>query len=93
MNSKRLLSPIWRFASRPTPRPNVTKAALALAGREFSRTWPYYLSLGVAAALFGYHLYLIRDRDEAACFRAFKHNSWVGLAIFLGIAASYALPT
>jgi 4-hydroxybenzoate polyprenyltransferase len=66
-------------------------AALALAGREFALSWPYYLSLGVAALLFAYHLYLIRDRDEAACFRAFKHNSWVGLAIFLGIAGSYAL--
>ena len=67
-------------------------AALALAGREFGLAWPYFLSLLVAAGLFGYHLYLIRERDEAACFRAFKHNSWVGFAIFLGIAASYALP-
>lgn len=65
--------------------------ALALAGREFGLAWPYYASLGVAAGLFLYHLYLIRDRDEAACFRAFKHNSWVGLAIFIGIAASYAI--
>lgn len=67
-------------------------AALALAGREFSLGTPYYLSLVAAAGLFIYHLYLIRDRDEAACFRAFKHNSWVGLTIFAGIVASYALP-
>ncbi|GAB5412661.1 MAG: 4-hydroxybenzoate octaprenyltransferase [Congregibacter sp.] len=66
-------------------------AALALAGREFGLEEPYFLSLLVVAALFGYHLYLIRDRDEAACFRAFKHNSWVGLTVFLGIVASYAL--
>ncbi len=66
--------------------------ALALAGRQFNLQWPFYLSLLVAAGLFGYHLYLIRHRDEAACFRAFKHNSWVGFSIFLGIAASYALP-
>jgi 4-hydroxybenzoate polyprenyltransferase len=67
-------------------------AALTLAGRQFGLTWPYYASLLVAAGLFGYHLYLIRERDEAACFRAFTHNSWVGLTIFLGIATSYALP-
>jgi 4-hydroxybenzoate polyprenyltransferase len=67
-------------------------AALALAGREFGLKWPYFAGLLVAAGLFVYHLYLIRDRDEAACFRAFKHNSWVGLAVFLGIAGSYALP-
>ena len=64
-------------------------AALALAGRQFGLGAPYYLSLVAAAGLFAYHLYLIRDRDEAACFKAFKHNSWVGLVIFLGIAASY----
>jgi len=67
-------------------------AALALAGRQFGLAWPYFASLLVVAGLFGYHLYLIRDRDEAACFRAFTHNSWVGLTIFVGIAASYALP-
>lgn len=69
----------------------LTLAALALAGRQFQLTWPFFLSLVGAAGLFGYHLYLIRDRDEDACFRAFTHNSWVGLTVFLGIAASYAL--
>ena len=64
-------------------------AALALAGKQFGLGGPYYLGLLAAAGLFAYHLYLIRDRDEAACFKAFKHNSWVGLVIFLGIAASY----
>ena len=64
-------------------------AALALAGRQFELAPPYFLALLVAAGLFVYHLYLIRDRDEAACFRAFKHNSWVGLVIFIGVAASY----
>jgi 4-hydroxybenzoate polyprenyltransferase len=67
-------------------------AALALAGREFDLRWPYYAGLLVSAGLFVYHLYLIRDRDEAACFRAFKHNSWVGLSVFLGIVGSYSLP-
>lgn len=65
-------------------------AALVLAGREFGLGWPYYLSLLVAAGLFAYHLYLIRERDEAACFKAFLHNNWVGLTVFLGIVASYA---
>jgi 4-hydroxybenzoate polyprenyltransferase len=64
-------------------------AALALAGRRFDLEMPYFLSLLAAAALFAYHLYLIRDRDEEACFKAFIHNSWVGLVVFLGIVASY----
>lgn len=66
-------------------------AALALAGREFGLGIPYYASLAIVAGLFTYHLYLIRDRDEAACFRAFKHNSWVGFTIFVGIVLNYAL--
>ncbi len=65
-------------------------AALYLAGRAFA-LGPYYnLSLLVTAGLFGYHQYLIRDRDRDACFQAFLHNNWVGLVIFLGIAANYA---
>jgi 4-hydroxybenzoate polyprenyltransferase len=63
-------------------------AALALAGRQFGLGLPYYLSLLVVAGLFVFHLYLIRERDEAACFRAFKHNSWVGFAVFIGIVLS-----
>ncbi|MFT7286723.1 MAG: 4-hydroxybenzoate polyprenyltransferase [Halieaceae bacterium] len=66
-------------------------ASLGLAGRQFGLSEPYYLGLLVAAGLFVYHLYLIRDRDEAACFRAFKHNSWVGFTVFAGIVAHYAL--
>lgn len=66
-------------------------SSLALAGRQFGLHWPFYLSLLVAGLLFGYHLYLIRDRDEEACFRAFKHNNWVGLVVFAGIAGSYAI--
>ena len=60
-----------------------------LTGREFGLGPVYQLSLVVAAGLFGYHLYLIRGRDREACFRAFRHNNWVGLVIFAGIALSY----
>jgi 4-hydroxybenzoate polyprenyltransferase len=63
---------------------------LYLAGREFSLGLYFKLSLIVAAAMFGYQQYLIRDRDRDACFRAFLHNNWVGLAIFVGIVMHYA---
>jgi len=39
-----------------------------------------------------YHYTLIRGRSREGCFRAFRHNNWVGLAIFAGIVASYPLP-
>jgi 4-hydroxybenzoate polyprenyltransferase len=65
---------------------------LLLVGRKFGLLWPYYCGLAVAAGLFGWQQYIIRQREPAACFKAFLHNNWVGLAIFLGIAASYLLP-
>jgi 4-hydroxybenzoate polyprenyltransferase len=53
--------------------------------------WPYYAGLAVAAALMGYHFTLIRGRSREGCFAAFRHNNWVGAAIFAGIAAHYGL--
>ncbi|MBT4081964.1 MAG: 4-hydroxybenzoate octaprenyltransferase, partial [Gammaproteobacteria bacterium] len=32
------------------------------------------------------HQWLIRKREPSGCFRAFLHNHWLGMAIFLGIA-------
>ena len=66
-------------------------AALYLAGQAFGLGTIYKLSLLLVAALFCYHQYLIRERDPAACFRAFLHNNWVGMTVFFGIALDYAL--
>ncbi|MEZ5554254.1 4-hydroxybenzoate octaprenyltransferase [Haliea sp.] len=65
--------------------------AWLLAGQRFELGGAYYLGLLVAGLLFGYHQYLIRERDRDACFRAFRHNNWVGLAVFMGIALHYLL--
>jgi 4-hydroxybenzoate polyprenyltransferase len=40
----------------------------------------------VASGLLAYQQWLIRHRDRDACFAAFKHNNYVGMAVFLGIA-------
>ena len=53
--------------------------------------WPYYAGLAVAAVLMGYHFTLIRGRSREGCFAAFRHNTWVGAAVFAGIAAHYGL--
>ena len=45
----------------------------------------------IAGAMMGYHYVLIRGRSREGCFRAFRHNNWVGLAIFAGIVGSYHL--
>jgi 4-hydroxybenzoate polyprenyltransferase len=37
-----------------------------------------------------YHIQLIRRRERDACFRAFLHNHWLGLAMFAGTVAGFA---
>jgi len=58
-------------------------------GRLFRPGWIFYLGLAVAAGLVAVQYRMIRDRDPAGCFRAFRHNNWIGAAIFAGIFASF----
>lgn len=64
---------------------------LYLAGRAFALGTYFNLSLLVSAGLFGYQQYLIRNRERDACFRAFLHNNWVGIAVFVGIVLEYGV--
>ena len=68
-----------------------TLAVLAGIGMHRDMGALYYVGLGGAAVLMGYHYRLIRSRERDACFRAFNQNNWVGAAIFAGIAADFAL--
>ena len=49
----------------------------------------YYASLVLVAVLMGYHQWLSRERDPEACFRAFLHNHYIGMAVFAGIVLDY----
>jgi 4-hydroxybenzoate polyprenyltransferase len=53
--------------------------------------WPYHAGLAVAAGMMLYHGWLIRGRTREGCFRAFRHNNWVGAAIFAGIVGGFAV--
>ncbi|MNT38882.1 4-hydroxybenzoate octaprenyltransferase [compost metagenome] len=64
---------------------------LLLAGNRFELGLYFHLGLVVAAACFAWEYYSTRTRDPQACFKAFLHNHWAGLAIFAGIVADYAL--
>ncbi len=51
----------------------------------------YLAGLAVAAAIALYHYTLIRTRERERCFYAFRHNNWLGAAVFGGIALDYLL--
>jgi len=53
----------------------------------------YFAGLVAASLIAAYHYRLIRDRTREGCFRAFRHNNWLGAAVFAGIAADQALRT
>ncbi|MGB9107668.1 MAG: 4-hydroxybenzoate octaprenyltransferase [Telluria sp.] len=52
--------------------------------------WWFVAGVAVAAAMALYHYTLIRDRDRMKCFAAFRHNNWLGAALFAGVALDYA---
>ena len=47
-----------------------------------------WLALAAAGAQALWHLWLIRRRERAACFLAFRMNHWLGLTVFAGVALS-----
>ena len=65
---------------------------LVFTGLHFKLGVPYYVGLGVAAALMIYQYFLIKNRDPVNCFKAFRFNNWVGMAIFAGIVFNYGVP-
>jgi 4-hydroxybenzoate polyprenyltransferase len=62
---------------------------MAMIARQISLGGYFATGLGLAAALFVYQQWLIRNRDRAGCFKAFLNNNWVGAAIFAGLVAHY----
>ncbi|WP_233847267.1 4-hydroxybenzoate octaprenyltransferase [Paraburkholderia sp. HD33-4] len=51
----------------------------------------YWLGWAVAVGCAIYHYTLIRHRERMPCFAAFRHNNWLGGALFAGIAAHYLI--
>lgn len=53
--------------------------------------WSFVVGIVVAGLIAIYHYSLIKARDRAKCFAAFRHNNWLGAAVFAGIAIDYLL--
>ena len=66
-------------------------ALLVLIGLQFLPTAAWFTAVALTFIQFQIQLWRIRNRDPAICFQAFLSNHWVGMTIFAGIAASFAL--
>lgn len=64
---------------------------LVLLGQRADLGAYYYYGVAAAALLVALQFWIARGRDRAGCFRAFLANHWVGMAVFAGIAAHYAI--
>ncbi|HXS19805.1 MAG TPA: 4-hydroxybenzoate octaprenyltransferase [Steroidobacteraceae bacterium] len=67
----------------------MTLLALVLAGRDMRFGGWYYAGLVAAGILFLHQQWLIREREPAACLRAFLNNNYVGMVIFIGVLLQY----
>jgi 4-hydroxybenzoate polyprenyltransferase len=59
---------------------------MVVVGTWYRMSIIYYLGVGVALLLAGWQVWHIRGRERERCFRAFRNNNWVGMAIFVGLA-------
>jgi 4-hydroxybenzoate polyprenyltransferase len=69
----------------------LTLGLLAAVGQGAGLGLLFHAGLAAAGGIAVYHLWLIRGRERAACFKAFLHNTWFGFAVFAGLAADYLL--
>ncbi|WP_209327191.1 4-hydroxybenzoate octaprenyltransferase [Pseudoalteromonas sp. PA2MD11] len=66
-------------------------AILAYIGMSHHLGLPYWLGLAAAVGFLLYQQTLIHKREREPCFKAFLNNHYVGLVIFIGLAASLPL--
>jgi 4-hydroxybenzoate polyprenyltransferase len=69
----------------------IIMALLVTVGIMQQLHWPYYAGLMVAAGLCVYQQRLIFHFDKPLCFKAFLNNNWFGLAVFVGLLASFTI--
>jgi 4-hydroxybenzoate polyprenyltransferase len=64
-------------------------AILCGVGVAEKLSWGFQSGIAVAALVAGYHYSLIYRREREACFKAFRHNVWIGAAIFAGLVVEF----
>jgi 4-hydroxybenzoate polyprenyltransferase len=62
----------------------------AVLGTQMGLGWAYFSGLAVAFGLALWHYQLIKNKTREGCFRAFRLNHWIGLAVFAGVVVDHA---
>lgn len=68
----------------------LTLTMLLVIARCLNLTLLAYIGISIAAGLFAYQQWLIRERQRQACFDAFLNNHYVGMAVTIGLLGHYA---
>jgi 4-hydroxybenzoate polyprenyltransferase len=61
---------------------------LSYAGILLGFSAYYYAGLFVVLMLVAWQFWLIKERHKSNCFKAFLHNSWIGMIVFVSIIAT-----
>jgi len=65
--------------------------AMLLAGTRVGLPWPYPAAVAIAAGLFAWQHWLLRDRTREGSFAAFRNNNWVGCVLWAGLLLALAI--
>lgn len=71
----------------------LTLLALLFVGLQKHLGLFFYLSLAVASGLFIWQQWITKNKNPEDCFRAFLHNNWVGVVVFVGVFLDYLFKT
>ena len=63
----------------------ISLALITAVGVQHGLGKGFFIGILVAAGIAVYHWTLIRGRDRMRCFAAFRHNNWLGAAVFAGV--------
>ncbi|MDD1977241.1 4-hydroxybenzoate octaprenyltransferase [Pseudomonas tussilaginis] len=63
---------------------------LLMAGNRFELGGWFHVGLLAALACFIWEFWTTRKLDRESCFKAFLHNHWAGLLVFISIVIDYA---
>lgn len=69
----------------------ISLSLILACGLQLGLGWSFVVGIVVAGLIAIYHYSLIKARDRAKCFAAFRHNNWLGAAVFAGIVIDYLL--